>query len=314
MPYGFDKAHHNAEGFMAHNAEGIMAHHHAEGIMAQNNGEGTMNMGDNTQDNTLVEISDESDNSDFEYVTMDMPHGSLATPGNEPQKLPLEKYSRSRWCSKFASPENEPQKLPLEKYSHRHWFSKFSSHRLKVPKPFSVTNRCSTDTTDSVLENVNQISISNEGVRQKQSLMDFPSCKMRHLLVGDNSSRNTSGTCTPERCQIDIDETENTVTSTASAASTSVKSSESIPDGESHEKSQETEAMVTQDSEEAVDIKPDILQLDKEIIQLDKEGEDQNQQDDNEDDKKIEFGKIFKKFKICKVTFQLFEGKAQFFC
>ena len=298
MPYGFDKAHHNAEG--------IMAHHHAEGIMAHHNAEGTMNMGDNTQDNTLVEISDESDNSDFEYVTMDMPQGS------EPQKLPLEKYSRPRWCSKFASPENEPQNLPLEKYSHRHWFSKFSSHRLKVPKPFRVANRCSTDTTDSVLENVNQISISNDGVRQKQSLMDIPACQMRNLLVGDNSSRNTSGTCTPERCQIDIDETENFVTSTASTAPAAANTSESVTDEKNPGKSQETEAMVTQDSE-AVDIKPDILQLDKEIIQLDKEGEDQNQQDDNEDDKKLEFGKIFKKFKICKVTFSFFAGKAQFF-
>lgn len=263
MPYGFDKAHHNPESIM--------------------------NIGENTQDNAPVEISDESDNSDFEYVTMDMPHGSLATPGNEPQKLPLEKNSGLQWCSKSASPENEPQKLPFDKYSHRHWFSKFSPHRLRVPMPFNVTKRCSSDTTDSVLENVNQISISNEGVRQKQSLKDFPPCQMRNLLVGDNSSRNTSGTCTPESCLIDVDESERTVTSTAIAAPEAAKSSEAVPDGENHGKSHETEAMVIQESEEAVDIKPDIVQLDKEIEQVNKEGEDQNQQDDNEDDKKLEF-------------------------
>ena len=79
-------------------------------------------------------------------------------------------------------------------------------------------------------------------------------------------------------------ETEKTVTSTASAAPASVNKS-SVTDGENREKSPETEAMVTQDSEEIVDVKPDIVLLD------DKEGEGQDEKEENKDDNKLEIGK-----------------------
>ena len=278
MPYGFDMGHHHAEGFEK-------VHHHPEGVTSF--GEKLRaSMGENIQDNTLVEISDESDNSDFEYVTMDMPHGPKAPPGNEPQKP------------------------PFEKYSHKHWLQRFSPHRLKVSKSFNVK-----DTTESVCENVNQISISNEGVRPKQSLMDVPPCHSRIypiLSVGDNSSRNTSRTCTPERCQIDlVDEPESTVTSSATTASpgpklantpeSMSKNQEKSQENEAiatrnqeTEKSQDSEAMVIQESEaEAVapvlDVKPDIVLLEKELVHYD-EGEDQDLKDIGDvDDKK--FGK-----------------------
>ena len=231
MPFGLDKAHHKAEG--------------------------TMNTVDN-QDNTF-EISDESSDSDFEYVNVEIPHVASAPAGN---------------C---------PQRQPTENFPHPHWFTKLSSDlSLKVPKPINSTKRCS---TDSVVENVNQVSISNDQVRHKHSLMDNPLCQLRNnspFLIGDNSSRNTSGTCTPERCQ--AEETEKTVTSTASAAPASVNKS-SVPDGENREKSPETEAMVTQDSEEVVDVKPDIVLLD------DKEGEGQDEKEENKDDNKLEIGK-----------------------
>ena len=275
MPYGFDMGHHHAESF-------DKVHHHPEGITSF--GEKLQaSMGENIQDNTPVEISDESDNSDFEYVTMDMPHGPKAPPGNEPQKP------------------------PFEKYSHKHWLQRFSPHRLKVSKSFNVK-----DTTESVCENVNQISISNEGVRPKQSLMDVPPCQSRIypiLSVGDNSSRNTSRTCTPERCQIDLDEPESTVTSSATTAGPErviANTPESVSKNQEQsqeneaiatqnqetEKSQDSEAMVIQESEAVapvLDVKPDIVLLEKELVHYD-EGEDQDLKDIGDlDDKK--FGK-----------------------
>lgn len=193
------------------------------------------------QDNTLVEISDESSYSDIEYISDQNELDLSAASTNEPHK------------------QNVPHPLFL---------TQVTTDISNKPKLINTSKRCS---TDSVVENVDQISISIDHLRPNQS-----SVNTHPFLCGDNTSKDTGSVGAPEMWHEEVNKTLRDLTST------SILSASSSPahNREGCKKSQEVEAMVTQDPDEVIDIKPDIDLLQK-----------QTEAQDVKDENKFELGK-----------------------
>ena len=169
------------------------------------------------QDHTMVEISDEScgDSDNFEIL-------ESWSPGSDTLRV-----------QNSSSPEKQP--LPL-------FLSKTNSERY-IPvelQPVSKVALPRRGSTDSMVENVNQISISNDGQRRLEKV--------------DNASSSISGTPQLQQAK---------ETDIAQGINNSHVASNTLPSDERDHRgrSGDTEIMVLQDTE---DIKPDVVMLQKE--------------------------------------------------
>lgn len=169
------------------------------------------------QDHTMVEISDEScgDSDNFEIL-------ESWSPGSDTLRV-----------QNSSSPEKQP--LPL-------FLSKTNSERY-IPvelQPVSKVALPRRGSTDSMVENVNQISISNDGQRRFENV--------------DNASSSISGTPQVQQAK---------ETDIAQGINNSHVASNTLPSDERDHRgrSRDTEIMVIQDTE---DIKPDVVMLQKE--------------------------------------------------